>query len=160
MSAGPLLLRYRSEGSPLPGRLCPPGLPNTLRYWPPPPGVPVDRAAVLAVPPGEQVAAGPTRVRAPRASPPTSPRRSESVTEPTQGVSSVNTPGVGGDVVGEGVVGEGVVGEVEEKDVGGKGEEESGVGSKQVEEKTGEEKSVEQDGGDSLRKGGEAGEGL
>ncbi|CAB1438275.1 unnamed protein product, partial [Pleuronectes platessa] len=72
------------------------------------------------------------------ASPPTSLRRREAVTDPTRGD---------------------VVGEVEEKEVGGKGEEEGGVGSKQVEEKTGGEKSIEQDGGDSGRRGGEAAEG-
>ena len=122
-----------------------------------PPGEPA--AAGLAGLPGEPVAGGlavtskqPTA--APRASPPTSPRRSEAVTEPSRGVSFVNTPGVGGDVLVEDVVCE-----VEEKEVGDKGEEEGGVVSKQVEEVTGEEKSVEQEGGDSGRRGGEAAEG-
>ena len=83
------------------------------------------------------------------------------MTEAAQGVSNVSTPGVGGGVE---VVGESVLGEVEEREVGGEGEEEGGAGGEQVEEKTGEGgkkagegKSVEQDGGDSGRKGGEAG---
>ena len=122
--------------------------------------------AARPTPPGEPVATGPAAVSerpiaAPRTSPPTSPRRGAAVTEAAQGVSTVSTPGVGGDVA---VVGEGVLGEVEEREVGGEGEEEGGAGSGQVEEKTGEGgkkagegKSVEQDGGDSGRIGGEAG---
>ena len=126
--------------------------------------------AVPADPPGEPVIvglhAGSERpIAAPRISPPTSPRRVAAVTESSHGVSSVNTRGVGGDVLGEGGVGE-----VEEREVGGKGEEEEGgVGREQVEEKTGEgEKKAGEgktsgqkmmDGGDSGRKGGEAGDG-
>ncbi|CAB1442397.1 unnamed protein product, partial [Pleuronectes platessa] len=132
----PKLLRYRSGGdprTPLGGR-SPGG---------------------LAGPSGGLAVTSERPVAAPRFSPPTSPRRSDAVTEPSRGVSFVNTPGVRV----EDVVVEDVVGEVEEKEVGDKGEEEGGVVIKQVEEVTGEEKSVEQEGGDSGRRGGEAAEG-
>ena len=118
--------------------------------------------AAPADPPGEPVAAEPAAVSerpiaAPRTSPPTSPRRGAAVTEAAQGVSTVNTPGVGGDVA---VVGEGVLGEVEEREVGGEGEEEGGAGGGQVEEKTGEGGQKAGEGGQKAGEGGQkAGEG-